>query len=136
MRERSTLLASPRTGRSLRAATVALMLALTSCSALHRHLFGGSTPGRAGTVTISPPSGKAGTAFSLNAGGFRPGEKLTFEIDTPNHQRFVGPSHAAAADGHAAGAYTPQATDPPGTYQVKATGDRGTHATGSLVITP
>ncbi len=113
-----------------------LLVVSTGCSALHRHLFGGGGPtGRTGTVTIAPPTGAAGTSFSLAASGFRPGEKLTFEIDSPDHQRFVGPAHVASATGTFTSAYVPQATDKPGTYTIKAVGDHGTHATATLVLT-
>ena len=127
----------PSPGSLLRvpAATIVLALASTGCSALHRHLFGGSPAGRSGTITVSPPTGTSGTRFSLTAGGFRPGEKMTFEIDVPRHPRFVGPSHVVGPDGRALGAYSPQAGDPPGTYTVKAAGDRGTHAATTLVVT-
>jgi hypothetical protein len=113
-----------------------LLVVTTGCSGLHRHLFGGGGPtGRAGTLSVVPPTGRAGTSFSLTAGGFRAGEKLTFEIDSPDHQRFVGPAHTAGADGTVTSTYAPQATDKPGTYTVKAVGDHGTHASANLVVT-
>jgi hypothetical protein len=122
--------------RGVRIILVAWLLVLpTGCSALHRHLFGGGPKGRTGTVTVAPATGPPGSAFTLTAAGFRPGERLTFDIESPDHQRFVGPAHTAGADGRAAGAYTPQPTDKPGTYAVKAVGDLGTHADGSLVVT-
>ena len=112
-----------------------LLLLTTGCSGIRRHLFGGGSAGRTGTLTVAPPTGPPGTPFTFTAGGLRPGEKLTFEIDSPDHQRFVGPAHTAGADGRASSTYTPQPTDRPGTYTVKAVGDRGTHASASLTLT-
>jgi len=83
---------------------------------------------------VSPPNGAVGTAFSLTAGGFRPGEPMTFEVDIPNRPRFVGPSHTAGPDGRVTSIYTPLTGDPPGIYQVKAVGSRGTRATGTLSV--
>jgi hypothetical protein len=60
---------------------------------------------------------------------------MTFEVDPPNHKRFVGPSHTAGPDGRVTSVYTPQTGDPPGTYVVKAVGSRGTRASGQLVVT-
>jgi hypothetical protein len=75
-----------------------------------------------------------GTAFSLSAGGFKPGEPMTFEVDVPNRPRFVGPSHTADPAGAVSSKYTPQNGDPPGTYVVKAVGSRGTRAQGQIVV--
>jgi hypothetical protein len=89
---------------------------------------------RNGTLTVAPPSGSVGTSFSLTAGGFRPGEPMTFEIDIPGRAKFVGPSHTAAPDGTVSSTYKPQTGDPPGTYQLKAVGSQGTRAQATLLI--
>ena len=109
------------------------LLSVASCSRLQHHFFGHTTT-RHGTLTIDPAIGPAGTAFTLNAGGFRPGEAMTFEVDVPNHPRFVGPSHTAGADGKVMSTYTPLAGDPTGDYPVKAVGNRGTQATAHLTV--
>ena len=115
------------------AAAVLLVVAASGCGRISSH-FSGHTVTRKGTVSATPPAGGVGTAFALRAGGFLPGEALTFEIDPPKGRPFIGPAHTAAPDGSATGTYTPQGGDPPGTYTLKATGDRGTRASASLVV--
>ncbi len=128
----------PHKRRRTPAVVVALGLVLLvtpACGRLSRHFSGGGTPTRKGTLTAAPPSGPVGTAFSLTAGGFKPGEPMTFEIDIPAHPRFVGPSHAAAPDGTVTSTYTPLKGDPPGVYQIKAVGSLGTRAQTALTVT-
>ena len=91
--------------------------------------------GRVGTLMVTPSSGAAGASFMLTAGGFRPGEAMTFEIDAPNKTRFVGPSHMADANGMVSSTYKPQAGDAPGVYQVIAVGNEGTRAQATLTVT-
>jgi hypothetical protein len=117
---------------------IACVVAVTApgCSRISRHLGGGGgAPTRKGTLTATPPSGPVGTAFSLSAGGFKPGEPMTFEIDIPSHPRFVGPSHSADPSGAVSSTYTPQNGDPPGNYVIKAVGSQGTRAQAQLVVT-
>ncbi len=109
-------------------------LTLQGCGIRHR-LFGGSVPTRRGTLTVTPTNGPAGTKFSLVAGGFLPGEAMTFEIDVPGHRPFIGPPHSAGTDGTVASSYMSQSADPPGTYQLKAVGARGTRATATVTVT-
>ena len=59
---------------------------------------------------------------------------MTFEIDVPGQKPFIGPAHTADAGGSVTSSYTPLASDPPGTYQIKAVGTRGTRAQTSLAI--
>jgi hypothetical protein len=59
---------------------------------------------------------------------------MTFEIDAPNHTRFVGPSHVAGPDGRVASSYTPLKGDPVGDYAVIAVGSRGTRANGHITV--
>jgi hypothetical protein len=121
-------------GRAVVVIAVLAILATPACSRISRHFGGGSTPTRKGTLTVTPPSGTVGTAFSLSAGGFKPGEPMTFEVDVPNRPRFVGPSHTADPGGAVSSKYTPQNGDPPGTYVVKAVGSQGTRAQGQIVV--
>jgi hypothetical protein len=105
------------------------LLVAPACSLRHHTI-----KARAGTLTVTPPSGKVGTKFSLAAGGFLAGEPMTFEIDIPKSPKFVGPSHTAGLDGTVTSAYTPLTGDPPGVYVVKAVGSRGTRAEGRLTV--
>ena len=114
----------------------ALVLMLgTGCGRLTGH-FSSHTVTRKGTVSADPPSGPVGTAFTLKAGGLKPGEAMTFEVDPPKGQRFIGPSHTAGPDGIVTATYTAQAGNAPGSYKLKATGDMGTRASATLTIVP
>jgi hypothetical protein len=107
-----------------------LALAAPACGLRHHTIAG-----RTGTLTVTPPSGPAGTAFALMAGGFLPGEAMTFEIDIPTRSPFVGPSHTADPSGKVASTYVPLSGDPPGTYTIKAVGNEGTKAQATLTVT-
>jgi hypothetical protein len=122
---------TPRT--ALLSGAFLLLFVAPGCSRIRGHFFG-HTVTRKGTLTVSPPAGTIGTAFTFTAAGFRPGEPMTFEVDLPNHTRFVGPSHTAATDGRVSSTYTPQGGDPPGTYKVQAVGSRGTRAQSELTV--
>ncbi len=121
-------------GRAVIVIVVLAMLATPACSRISRHFSGGGAPTRKGTLTVKPASGGVGTAFSLNAAGFLPGEPMTFEVDIPSRPRFRGPSHTADPAGAVSSTYTPQNGDPPGTYVVKAVGSRGTRAQSQIVV--
>ena len=125
--------ASPRR-LSLLAASAVLLVA-PACGRITSH-FSDHTATRKGTLSAVPPSGPVGTAFSLRAGGLKPGEAMTFEVDPPKGQKFIGPAHTAAADGTVTATYTAQAGDTPGTYKLKATGDHGTRAEATLEVVP
>ena len=114
---------------------IAVATASPGCGRLRHHFFGQSLT-RAGSLTISPAAGPPGTPFTLAASRFRPGEAVTFQIDPPNHHRFVGPPHTAGPDGTLSATYTPLPGDPPGRYNVQAVGARGTRARGQLRISP
>ena len=104
------------------------------CSRIRGHFFGRNVT-RKGTLTVTPPAGTVGTAFTFSAGGFRAGEPMTFEVALPNHTRVVGPSHTAGPTGQVSSTYTPQSGDPTGTYTVRAVGSRGTRAQAQLTVT-
>jgi len=116
-------------------ASVVVLLLGVGCGRISSH-FSGHDTGRKGTLTAVPPTGPVGTAFALRAAGLKPGEAMTFEIDPPKGHPFIGPPHTAGPDGAVTSTFTPQAGDAPGTYKLKATGDRGTRATATLVIEP
>jgi hypothetical protein len=106
------------------------MLGLPACGLRHHTI-----KGRTGTLSVTPPSGKAGSSFALAAGKFLPGEAMTFEIDGPNKIHFVGPSHTADPSGTVTSNYIPQTGDPPGVYTVLAVGNEGTRAQATLTVT-
>lgn len=109
---------------------VLVLLVGSGCGLRHHHIAG-----RTGTLTITPASGKPGASFALTAGGFHPGEAMTFEIDSPTKTKFVGPSHTADAQGVVTSTYVPLSGDAPGVYTVLAVGNQGTHAQASLTVT-
>jgi len=116
-------------------ATSVVFLLAPACGRITSH-FSGHTVTRKGTVAAVPPTGPVGTAFSLRATGLKPGEAMTFEVTPPKGRPFIGPSHTAGADGTVTATYTAQSGDAPGTYKLKATGDQGTRANGTLVVVP
>jgi hypothetical protein len=122
-----------RRGSPINVTLVAILLLLPACGLRHHTI-----KSRQGTLAVTPPAGKAGASFTLTAGGFRPGEAMTFEIDAPppSKSHFVGPSHVADAQGAVTSTYIPQSGDPPGVYQVVAVGNQGTRAQGTLTIRP
>jgi hypothetical protein len=107
-----------------------LLLGAPGCGLRHHTI-----KGRTGSLSVTPPSGRAGMSFALMASGFLPGEAMTFEIDGPNKIHFVGPSHTADPQGTVSSTYVPQSGDPAGVYTVLAVGNRGTRAQGSVTVT-
>ncbi len=89
-----------------------------------------------GRLTVSPARGRAGTTFTLKVTGAQPTETVTFEIDSPNGQKFTGPPHPTGPDGSVSASYFTQQVDPVGTYNVIATGNQGTSATASFRVDP
>jgi hypothetical protein len=122
-------------GSRLLGIAAVLLVVATGCGRVTSH-FSSHDTSRKGTLAAVPPSGPVGTAFALQAGGLKPGEAMTFEVDPPKGNPFIGPPHTAGPDGTVSSTFTPQAGDTPGTYKLKATGDMGTRATGTLVIQP
>ena len=110
-----------------------LLVVGAGCGRISSHFSGHDTT-RKGTLSAVPPAGPVGTAFALQAGGLKPGEAMTFEIDPPKGHPFIGPPHTAGPDGTVSSTYTPQTGDEPGTYNLKATGDHGTRASATLVV--
>lgn len=107
-----------------------VVLAAPACSLRHH-----TVANRKGTLTVTPASGAVGASFTLNAGGFLPGEAMTFEIDVPNKTKFVGPSHTVNPQGTVSSTYVPQTGDPTGVYTVIAAGNEGTRAQATLTVT-
>jgi LysM repeat protein len=84
-------------------------------------------------LLIEPATVAPGSTANLTLSGAQPGERITFEIQTPTGT-FKGPPHTAGADGTVTTTYAPNATDPAGSYQVVAHGDQGTNAIAALVV--
>lgn len=84
-------------------------------------------------LLVKPATVAPGSTANLALSGAQPGERVTFEIQTPTGT-FKGPPHTAGPDGTVNTTYSPNATDPPGSYQVVAHGDQGTNAIAALVV--
>src|SRR4051794_14985825 len=84
-------------------------------------------------LVVKPATVAPGSTANLALSGAQPGERVTFEIQTPTGT-FKGPVHVAGPDGTVNTTYAPNATDPPGSYQVVAHGDQGTNAIAAMVV--
>jgi LysM repeat protein len=84
-------------------------------------------------ITISPPSGAAGTDFEFKVTGLKAGETAQFAIDGPG-TKFTGPPHSAT-DGVATATYQSGLDAKSGTYNVAAIGSQGTTASASFQVT-
>jgi LysM repeat protein len=78
-------------------------------------------------LTITPTDAVAGERFTFALISAKDGEKIVFEIHTPEGGKFTGSPHTATQDGAVLASYI-SSGDAPGTYTVVATGDRGTTA--------
>jgi hypothetical protein len=86
------------------------------------------------SLEVRPPAGPIGTSFQLLVTRFQPAEMVIFEIDFPDGKVFKGKAHKVAADGTVTAPYSTTG-NPAGTYQVKATGDKGDTAAGQFDVT-
>ena len=86
------------------------------------------------TITVNPPSAAANTVFEISLAGGIPGEAVKFAIQSPDGGVFEGQPHAVPTEGSVTASYR-SAGEPPGTFTVTATGDRGTSATATFVVT-
>jgi LysM repeat protein len=85
-------------------------------------------------LTVTPPSGSAGTGFQLKLDGAQAAEIVRFEIDSPSGKKFSGPPHTASSGGEVNATYQTTPADPVGNYTVIATGDKGTSATAQFTV--
>src|SRR3954469_13969995 len=85
-------------------------------------------------LTVAPPNGAAGTTFKFTMAGVKPGESVTFQIDSPAGKSFTGPPHAPDDAGQVNASYQTTPQDPPGTYTVHGTGNQGTVAQATFVV--
>lgn len=76
-------------------------------------------------LTVTPPDTIAGTAVTFIVASAKAGERVTFEIVSPDGGIFTGSPHTASQDGAVMTTYNTSGDDS-GTYRVVATGDRGT----------
>ncbi|HEY8216911.1 MAG TPA: LysM peptidoglycan-binding domain-containing protein [Acidimicrobiia bacterium] len=84
-------------------------------------------------LVVSPHNTVLGVSVSLKLTGAKPGESVTFEIQSPSGT-FKGPPHVASDEGTVTTKYATALADPPGTYNVVATGSQGTTAQGSFRV--
>ena len=84
-------------------------------------------------LQVRPATVAPGGTANLALSGAQPGERITFQVQTPTGS-FTGPPHIAGPDGTVAATYGVNATDPVGSYLVVARGDQGTTATTALVV--
>jgi LysM repeat protein len=76
-------------------------------------------------LTVAPPDAPPGTEFKFTVTSAKAGENVIFQIERPDGSKFSGSPHAASQDGTVMASYN-SSGDGPGTYNVVATGDRGT----------
>ncbi len=88
----------------------------------------------AASLTIAPATGPQGQEFQLKLDGAQSGEKVIFTVKSPKGS-FTGPAHAAPADGTVTTTYKTAINDPTGTYTVVVSGNQGTAAHATFVLT-
>ncbi len=87
-------------------------------------------------LAVSPADGQPGATIQLKLTGAKSSETITFQVDGPGGKKFTGPPHTPAADGSVTAKYQTTPQDPPGTYQVGATGSGGTTAQAAFQLSP
>jgi LysM repeat protein len=81
-------------------------------------------------LTVTPPDVVSGTPLTLAVTSAKAGEIITFEIVAPDGSIFTGSPHTASQEGSVSTTYHTSGDDS-GTYNVVATGDRGTSVQAS-----
>ncbi len=84
-------------------------------------------------LVVTPSAGSPGQSFQLRLTGAQPNELVTFEVRSSTHT-FTGPPHQASADGTVTATYNAGASDPTGTFEVRATGKKSTSARTSFTV--
>jgi LysM repeat protein len=82
-------------------------------------------PAPPAALVVTPPDGISGDTFTFTLSGAKNGETVVFEVVAPGGDIFKGSPHTASRDGLVTATYM-SSGDGPGTYEVVATGDRGT----------
>jgi LysM repeat protein len=76
------------------------------------------------SLSVTPPDGIAGMAFTFTVTGAKVGEAVTFQVVAPGGRTFNGSPHTAGQEGSVTASYRTDG-DAAGKYDVVATGDRG-----------
>jgi len=84
-------------------------------------------------LVVTPARGKRGQTFELSLIGAKAAEVIKFEINSPAGKR-TGPPHIASKNGSVVTRYQTSAVNPPGTYKVIATGNKGAKVRADFVI--
>jgi LysM repeat protein len=85
-------------------------------------------------LVLSPSHAAVGNVFNIKLTGAKPGEAVTFEIDSPDGRKFTGQPHIAAPDGSVTASYLTTQGNGPGQYTVIAKGNHGTTARSTFTI--
>lgn len=86
-------------------------------------------------LKVTPANAAVGTVFAFELTGAIAAEPVTFTVAGPDGSSFTGPPHPASPEGLVTASYR-SAGDPPGTYTVTATGERGTSVVASFDVEP
>jgi LysM repeat protein len=84
-------------------------------------------------LTIAPADAPPGTQLKFTVVSAKAGENVTFQIERPDGSKFSGSPHTASQDGTVTASYN-SSGDGPGTYNVVATGNRGTSVQASYHV--
>jgi LysM repeat protein len=84
-------------------------------------------------LVVTPSHGRQGDAFAFNVTGAVPNETVIFTIQSPK-SKYSGAPHNASSDGTVNATYQTALTDPTGTYNVTANGNKGTLLRASFVV--
>ncbi len=85
-------------------------------------------------LTVSPPDGQLGAVFTFNLSGAKPGESVTFQVDSPDGRKFTGQAHTPGPDGKVTATYLVTEQNVPGTYAVIVTGSLADSVRGSFRV--
>ncbi len=86
------------------------------------------------SIAVTPTTGPQGQLFHLTLTGAQPGEKVTFTVKSPKGS-YTGPTHTAPSSGTVTTTYKTALSDPTGTYSVVISGNQGTAAHATFVVT-
>ena len=91
------------------------------------------------TLVITPPSGKARSAITIEGSGFQPQEEVDIVFIAGHLRHSLGTRKVDVVKANDAGAFKVKSgipiRTPPGTYTVEAVGNRGSMVTFQLQVT-
>lgn len=91
------------------------------------------------TLVITPPSGKARSAITIEGSGFQPQEEVDIVFIAGHLRHSLGTRKVDVVKANDAGAFKVKSgipiRTPPGTYAVEAVGNRGSMVTFQLQVT-